>query len=181
MVIALLALCALQDEAPDYFPLKIGNEWRFKGDEGEIIWTIEKAEKVGDTEGLVMKTVSKIGDQQKTVRTWITAGKEGVAVHKTDEEEVKPCQPWIKFPLKKGEKWTSKYKGGTSSFQVGAEADLRVPAGKFKCFPVSESFRGKRTYTITYWFAKDTGPVRVRWVEAGMQLDFNLVKFTPGK
>ncbi len=171
-----------QDDTAEYFPLKVGNEWRFKHSSGEITWTVDRKEKVGNVECFLLRHRAKVRGQEKENLLWLTADKEGVRIHKAYQEVIRDPQFMFKFPLKRGEKWTAKLKNSTSSCIVDGEEDLKTPAGEFKAFKVTETVRaGRATQVVSYFLAKDTGPVRLSFVAESAQLNFDLVKFTPGK
>jgi len=179
----LLATAVLvQDETAEYLPLKVGNEWRFKHSSGEITWTVDRKEKVGNVECFLLRHRSKVRGQEKENLLWLTADKEGVRIHKTNQETPKDPPFMFKYPLKRGESWTAKFKKWTSSCAVDAEEDVRTPAGEYKAFKVTETVRaGQATQVVSYFLAKDTGPVRLSFAAEGALLNFDLVKFTPGK
>jgi hypothetical protein len=120
--------------------------------------------------------------QVKDNLLWLSAGAEGVMLHQVDTERLKPPAPYFKLPPKQGDEWTYTLKIGKSILTVDGEEEIKVPAGKFKCVRVKETTKGDVNQTVTYWLAKDTGLVRLRFVVAEMgTFTFDLAKFTAGK
>lgn len=58
-----------------------------------------------------------------------------------------------------GDSWTVSIEGVISSFKVVAIEDIIIPAGKYKCFKISEEINGFGAKNY-YWFASNVGLIK---------------------
>jgi hypothetical protein len=141
---------AAEKMGAECFPLKDGLKWIYNEGERETVWTCKKA---GDDFQLDRATGGK--NYSFTLR----GSAEGVRIVAEEGKAVDPA-PWLlKFPLKEGDGWETRFSGAEWKAQVGKSEEVEVPAGKFKCATVAFASKdGKSGYTL--WLAKDQGVVK---------------------
>jgi hypothetical protein len=103
------------------------------------------------------------------------------------DAEAEP-EPVFKVGLKAGDTWKVEHSGprkglGTSTFTVGKEEEVEVPAGKFKAIPVTRELPldgrpGSKTIT---WYAPGVGVVKKETDTLGGGGVTVLKSFTPAK
>jgi len=149
-----------------YWPTAVGTKWVYEQGGKESTQEITKVEaRDGGTTRLTVRTkngddiidVAPGGVTQRTVSTF------------TLDTLI------VRFPIKAGDSWAFAYPvqaglhciGGKMT--VGEEEDVKVPAGTFRATKVVctvTEVRGKpidKPYTLTHWYAKGVGLVRVEW------------------
>jgi hypothetical protein len=91
--------------------------------------------------------------------------------------------PLLKLPAKAGDTWGTEGAGPTTTYTMGAEEEVEVPAGKFKALRVdAESQLGGQTRKATAWYAPGVGLVKsVATTPTGFETTSVLKSFTPGK
>ncbi|MBI2900373.1 MAG: hypothetical protein HYY17_09315 [Planctomycetes bacterium] len=193
-VLAALALCATLCSAAaaqeEYFPLQEGHSWTytgtFNGRDLKIVQKVTKKEKVGDVECFVLMTTPSSNKEGEHV----VVTKTGVWRHRYRGEDLVPPVEFLRFPVKAGHKWDTKYTsklgGGETevkgSFEVVAEEDLEVPAGRFKAFKVAVDMKiGDQSSKSAIWFAKDVGIVQQSFTLPAGEVVVKLAKFEKGK
>jgi hypothetical protein len=181
----------------DYYPVAEGYSWTYEAVSGEkkkeAVKKVVGKEKVGETECFVVEDSGMGGDFRKL---YVSAGKDGVTVHKMRREI---SQSWnlLKFPMKKDEKWatqlSSPEKKDTKAdleFTVEDEEEVVVPAGTYKARRLrmlgKEDGKSEKTIELVMWFAPDVGEVKrtvklKRGDEVKEEGVVSLLKFDKGK
>lgn len=182
-----------------YLPLRKGNKWVYKNDYDEateFIHEIVGTEKVGETECFVMEVKSHNEAFTRVLRKeWLASTEEGIRVHQIGTgPSVFPVEaPFfrLKDPLRKDDEWKGATKGSENApryhYIVEGEADVEVPAGKFKAWKVKYKIqRGERhTAEGTEWYARNAGLVRsemsIRNGNDTFAMELELKEFKEGK
>jgi hypothetical protein len=168
-------------EKCEYYPLRVGNVWKYKLGDSHFDMKVDRYEKVGE---VLCARVNTLVDGRVIEFEHLAVTPDGIYRHSIGGK--RPDKPVciLKLPPKKGEKWEVKAQIGEEKlggdFAVG-EAEVGVPAGKYSAV-TSESrnldVNGLKV-SVTYYFAKDVGIVR-QVIEVGPQkTDMQLEKFEP--
>ena len=168
-------------ESP-YFPLKVGNRWVYRLGARTATVRVTKREPVGKVPcaRLEMTVGEEVHTEHLAVRP------DGVYRYRADGQDIEPPLCFLKLPPKAGESWkvASKTAGQaiTGSFTL-AEADVTVPAGKFRAVVVTSTDAqiAGLGVPVTDWFARGVGPVRRRTVLRGAETVLELQEFAPAK
>ncbi len=204
LLVAVLVLAAAtatggqeKQKSPDYYPLVKGNKWVYSqlrdGKEGGErrfdVWKI--AVKGGKTTATVTS-----GSGIDPATSYIYSDEKGVS-----HEAIGGVVPLLKYPVKTGDKWSVTFKAippqaadyTLTATVVGVEAEVTVPAGKFKAVEVRTvelgGFSGKtERIKESIWYAAGVGIVKrvIIWenIATGTtewELAYELKKFTPAK
>ncbi len=165
----ILALCLLLQDALDpaeLYPLKEGTSWTYVSDKSEGRVRIAGKQKVGDAECTVVETTGARG----VAREYVTVGKDGLLMHRTERDKAPPedyAPPVVRLKpgARKGDSWEWKGKAGGQdavfTFTNEGLEDVTVPAGAFKAWRVKvvTTHAGARI-TGTNWYAPGVGIVR---------------------
>lgn len=150
-----------------YYPLKVGTRWQYKVGANSLAVKVVKHEKIGDVTCALLETSR---DDQVLAAEHIGVKADGV--YRYTIGPLKPDPPFriLKLPAKVGDTWKVDTKIGVQelkgSFTVG-EAEVTVPAGKYKTLTVAssglESPDGAGNtvkFVFKFWFAEKVGMVK---------------------
>ncbi|MFN8546204.1 MAG: hypothetical protein U0807_18645 [Candidatus Binatia bacterium] len=178
--------------AGDFFPLAVGNWWKYRWTAGEkteeFTVTVQRTETAGNgTVLFVLETQSSspmvqwYAKQDGWVEMWRTAYPK-----KNMSGEFKPAKRSIQNPLTAGARWEWKgegLKGGPTeeaNIVVGPEA-VKVPSGSYDAMRVEvASILGSSTVKKTHWFADGVGLVRSKTDTGKAESALELVEFNVG-
>jgi hypothetical protein len=201
LTIFLLALSANAQKAgapkrADFFPLSVGNEWKYRHSEGmEFTFKVLSEEKQKD--GGVRYLFEKLSGV--TVHSWYSKTPDSVLDHRDQYPEqegldikYEPPKPLLKNPLVPGATWSWKGKtitgtDGTESSKVIGPEMVEVPAGKFRAMKVvSQITDAQAPKTVTAWYVDGIGLVKSMTdagaIKYGWELiDYNFKKKTNPK
>lgn len=174
-----------QEASPDprvYFPLQVGNTWRFVNSAGaETVTQVVRIEKVQNEEGYRLET----SVANRVVSSEVLAVRpDGIYRLAANDVPLNPPMPVLKNPLKAGASWSfqSQVKdrtiGGTLTVQSLAEAEM-TRAGKFKCVKVAgDNLQlDKQKAALTTWYAPQVGPVKISIKIGEQETTLELVEF----
>jgi hypothetical protein len=174
-----------------YFPTKVGDkrvyERTSRASKSEIIDTVIKVETKGNA--VLVTTTREFEETKRTVATVYEVSAKGVFRVSTGERAEATPHPLLKLPVKAGESWIAEIASPSNIGQVklkntvGKEAEIEVPAGKFKAIPVeteSEVIAGLPKATTT-WYAPGVGVVKETAKYGKTDTVTVLKSFTPGK
>lgn len=170
---------------PDYFPLRVGDWWKYRstynGNTSEFTITVVK--KDGDL--IEVDTTST-----NLIQDWYKKGNGLVEVHKEAYPknnmvaEFKPVKKWLKNPLVVGDKWEWSGTGMmntqiSSHDEVKAAVDVAVPAGKFSTMEVdSKVNQGGADVAKTYFYADGIGLVKSMTDSGGVKSTTELIDYS---
>jgi len=173
-------------EAPDYYPLQVGNQWNYKldvnGKEIAMITRIAKIETIKDQpyarlEAEVMGKVTATEHLRKTDK--------GVIRLRTNTIEADPPLLLIKTPLKAGDKWGGEFTadGKQAKYETRVSEEMvKVPAGRFKTMKVAIRLQeGGTVVNTTYWFAAGIGFVKQTVEAPSLNISIELEKYKLNK
>jgi hypothetical protein len=161
-----------------YFPVKEGaRRVMERTHDGRTVETVETVTKVVSQDGNHTVTV-EVGRDRATGASEFVVSSKGVFRTPFGGDEPTP-----EFQPARGDTWTTAgTDGDKSTSTVGAEEEVKVPAGTFKAIPVvTEMSVGKLAYTYTTWFAPGVGGVKVVMTGPRSEEVQVLKEFTPGK
>jgi hypothetical protein len=172
----------------DYYPLKVGNKWACKLEEGtntsKVNVQITRTEKKGDLEMVVVEA----NRDGKVLSEHLASNSKGVFRYKIGGMELPTPVCVIQYPVKKGDAWESSTPAGgegvSYSFKskTGDVEELKVPAGTYKAVKVETDGQvGPQKMRITTWFAPYVGPVKQLVEIMGKTTKLELEKFEEGK
>jgi len=183
-----------------YYPLAKGAKWVYStdyADDTELVHEVVAAEKVGTVDCFVVehKTVSPTLGSRMMRKEWLAADGDGVLIHKlqrgrSEMEVVKPFYK-VKHAMRKDDEWKGDVKAEENppqyTIRVEEEADVEVPAGKYKAWKVHVKIESGTRHGAesTEWYAKNVGLVKADiTIKAGGE-EFTMVtelkKFEAGK
>jgi hypothetical protein len=181
-----LTTCALAQRtkapaAKDYFPLRVGDSWKYHmiDEDGEYTVKVLSAEKQAD--GTMLYLLEKLVGME--IHDWYSKQDGWVLLHREaypqqDGVEVKYETPrqFLKNPLVAGAtwRWQGKSVAQTNireSNQVVGPETVKVPAGTFRAMKViSHGSDGEAVVTKTYWYAEGVG--LIKWMTEGGQVKY---------
>jgi hypothetical protein len=181
--------------APDYFPLRVGDSWKYRStvSDAEAIVKVVSAEKQADgTMRYLLEKVAgaKIDNWYSKTDGWVLMHREAYPEHEGLEMKYEPAKPYLKTPLVAGATWNWKGKSTTQnemseSYQVIGLEMVEVPAGKFRAMKiVGKVSEAAALMTKTYWYVNGVGLVKYT-TEAGPTkygfelIDYSFKKATP--
>jgi hypothetical protein len=172
---------------PDYYPLKPGTKWNYQvtaqGKTVKVSNVIDKIEEVKGQSLAVQKTIvnGAVGATEK-----LSANRQGVFRHQTNNIDTTPPICLIKYPVKPGDSWEGEHQSGPDkskvTVKVGKFEEIKVPAGKYKTISATLTTNVKgQNVTTTYWFADNVGIVKQTAMIGGLNVLMELEKFEPAK
>jgi hypothetical protein len=160
---------------PDYFPLKLGDWWKYKsttaeGKTSEFTVKVLRQEKQtdGSTQTLVetLTSFQTINDWYSKPPGWLLLHRQAFPSNPNLKAEFQPIRRYLKNPLIPGDTWDWQGQGmmgvaiQENSKVIGAE-EVMVPAGKFRAMKViTQLTQGGTPVTKTYWYANFVGLVK---------------------
>jgi VanZ family protein len=149
---------------PNYFPLTDGATWEegdseTKGRNARIVITCRPVEED--------PTAARLARQYYAGSTYVknlsvsnVYRKKGAELHEHPSGPKGTPVLLLRHPFEKGQKWTSKRVGRTSSFVIDGTADVKVAAGEFKdCLVVREQPEGVTGSWQVNYYAPGVGRV----------------------
>lgn len=182
MLLALLLAAAAQDA--DYFPLKKGAEWTYSYPNGVTLTA-----RVADTatiKGVDCVAVDTEQGPQKA-REWLAVTPDGVKSFKLENQmgATEFPQPLLraKFPLTKGDSWKVVLQEepalNTYLYSCEGTESVTVAGAALDCVRISASRQTPQgLLSMTTWYAKGVGPVRVRYSVGAQSMTADLVRTT---
>jgi hypothetical protein len=183
-----------------FYPLAKGNKWTYStdySDETELVHEVVAAEKVGDVDCFVVehKTVSPTLGTRMMRKEWLAAGADGILIHKLQRgrSEMDVAKPFykVKNAMRKDEEWKGDVKAEENppqyTIRVDEEADVEVPAGKYKAWKVHVKIESGTRHGSegTEWYVKNVGIVKSELTIRAAGDEFTMVselkKFEAGK
>ncbi|MFN8610822.1 MAG: hypothetical protein U0931_24990 [Vulcanimicrobiota bacterium] len=183
-----LGLClwaAPVQAAPDFFPLRVGDWWKYKVQSG------------GKTTDFTIKVVKQQGDRvlvettsSQVIQDWYSHPAGWVLQHQTIypasklKADLKPARKLLKNPLVPGEKWDYKGTGmmGVSLEEhnrVGPAREVKVAAGTFQAVHLDTQVTQAGAKVVkSYDYADGIGLVRSHTESGGVKSDCELVDYS---
>lgn len=187
------SITAQRKKAPtrDYFPMRVGDSWTYRQDEGDAEYTVKVLSAEKQADGTTRYMLEKQAGAQ--IKSWYSKSNGWVLMHGESYvgQELKstyePPRQFLKNPLVAGGKWNWKGKAITNmdatefNEVIGPEM-VKVPAGTFRAMKiVSKIDDGGAAMTKTYWYADGVGLVKTtsegRQIKYGWELkDYSFKK-----
>jgi len=180
---------AIQQQAPSYFPLAIGNHWTYaistSGQSGEFDVRIDTKETVGGVECYVREYLLQSGNQRECY-AWVG---DRLYMYKSEVDyqvfSMVPPVLSLDSPLESGHEWTWQGQGQagsgtftvTESFHVMEPMRLSVPAGTFDTVVVQVTHTDGGYATGTRWYACGVGLVKDVSTTQGVTVTLELKSF----
>jgi hypothetical protein len=173
-----------------YYPLQVGNTWRYKIGENKFRLRVTRHEKVGD---VLCARVEMMRNDKVVATEHFAVTSDGV--YRQDLEDLqgekhtvqtpKPPILVLKLPPKAGDTWKvdsrSEGRNFRGAFKIG-EAEVKVPAGSYKAITVTSQDLEVNALrpTITTYFASGVGMVKQTIEEGPGKIEIELEQFEPG-
>lgn len=175
--------------APDYFPLRVGDSWKYRsiGEDFEFTTKVVSAEKQADgtTLYLVEKLAGvKIDDWYSRTDGWVLMHREAYPEQPGLDVKYQPARQYLKNPLVAGAKWNWKGKSvtqteGVESNEIIGTETVEVPAGRFRAMKVvGQVSDGGAIKTRTSWYANGVGLVKSTTEAGQLKYGFELVDYS---
>jgi hypothetical protein len=179
LLILLVLACAAgqkqKEPPPDYFPLRVGDSWKYQsttadGKQSEFTMKVLSDEKQADGSAQylveIQSTFKPIHEWYSKPTGWVLWHREAYTSNESMKVTFEPVRQYLKNPLTTGASWSWKGKGMMGvdideSNQVTSAEAVEVPAGKFQAMKVeSKVNQGGTPVTKTYWYANWVGLVK---------------------
>jgi hypothetical protein len=180
LVLILLTLAAAagqkqQEPPPDYFPLRVGDWWKYQsttadGKQSEFTMKVLSNEKQADGSALylveIQSTFKPIHEWYSKPMGWVLWHREAYTSNESMKVTFEPVRQYLKNPPTTGATWSWKGKGMLGvdideSNQVISSEAVEVPAGKLQAMKVETKVnQGGTLVTKTYWYANWVGLVK---------------------
>lgn len=184
-ILALLLCAAPAYATPDFFPLRVGDWWKYRVQSGSKTsdFTIKVVKQQGDR--ILVETKST-----QVIQDWYSHPGGWVLLHQTLypasnlKADLKPPRKLLKNPLVPGEKWDYKGTGmmGVSleeHNQVGAAREVKVAAGTFQAVHLDTKVtQGGAKVLKSYDYADGIGLVRSHTETGGVKSDCELIDYS---
>jgi hypothetical protein len=175
--------------APDYFPLRVGDSWKYRStvSDAEATVKVVSVEKQADgTMRFLLEKVAgaKIDNWYSKTDGWVLMHREAYPEHEGLEMKYEPARQYLKIPLVAGATWSWKGKSTTQnelseSYQVVGTEVVEVPAGKFRAMKiVGKIAEASATMTKTYWYADGVGLVKYTTEAGPTNYGFELIDYS---
>jgi hypothetical protein len=176
--------------SPDYFPLRVGDSWKYRStvsSDTEAIVKVVSAEKQADgTMRYLLEKVSgaKIDNWYSKTNGWVLMHREAYPEHEGLEMKYEPAKQYLRNPLVAGATWSWKGKSTTQnemseSYTVIGPEMVEVPAGKFRAMKiVGKVSEASAMMTKTYWYVDGVGLVKYTTEAGPTNYGFELIDYS---
>lgn len=173
-------------KTPNYYPLQVGNEWRFKVAVGDKSATaISRIVKIDTINGLALARLEATVNDQIIATEHLRQTPEGIFRHRNQGQEITPPICLLKFPAKPGAKWSADITVGKDTGKYHCETKeetVKVPAGEFKTLRVTIRLESQgKAVNTSYWFVPEVGFVRQTVEAEQLSIVMELEKYTLAK
>jgi len=163
---------------PNYYPMEVGNEWKYRSKSKDKTSSITT--RITKLDTINGQSLSRL--EMFDLTEHLSQTEKGVFRHRMNGAEISPPFQLLAYPPKVGTKWEGESATKKGKFKYSAEIQveesIEVPAGTFNAirvaFVVEEN--GKKTDSV-YWFAKDVGFVKQTMEGTGPAVLLELEKF----
>lgn len=189
MLLALLSNTAVwgqqrQIEARLYFPLALGNTWRFTNTAGsESVTQVTRLEKVHQEEGFRLET--SVGNRVISSEV-LALRSDGIYRLAANDVPIQTPILLLKNPIQLNDSWSfqSRVKDRTIQGKLAVQAldeEVVTRAGKFKCVKIGgDSLQlDNQKVALTYWLAPNVGPVKISVKIGEQETTLELTDFKP--
>lgn len=173
----------------DYFPLRVGDSWTYRSDEGDTEYTVKVLGEEKQTDGTILYLLEQKAGLD--IHSWYSKSNGAVLIHREaypqpEGLDVKhePARQVLPDRLVAGAKW--KWTGRSVTGQdvsefsqvVGPEL-VKVAAGTFRAMKiVSKVSNGEAVITRTYWYAPGVGLVKTLSENPQLKYGWELVSYS---
>jgi hypothetical protein len=161
-----------------YYPLKAGTKWEYRAGDRKLVSRVARQDEKGTLIEVLID--GKVVDRQH-----ILIKADGIYRTTLNGEAYSSPFRLLNLPPKAGDKWRfdTALKEQKLQGEVRiSEAEVTVPAGKYKTFAATADFKvGDRSAGTTWYFAPDVGPVKIVVKGRTEDLVIELEKLEPGK
>ena len=113
---------AAEPRDADYYPLKVGNEWRYEFEaDGKTSTLVSRVAKQEEIDGVLLYRIDSEIDSEPFGTEHLRVTDEGVFRCRYNGGELDPPVCVIKFPLKEGETWQGKTGRGKEKYEISRQ------------------------------------------------------------
>ena len=157
--------------ALDYFPLRVGDSWKYRMIDNDTEYTVKVLSAEKQLDGTLLYLLEKqagviIHDWYSKMNGWVLIHREAYEGQEGLNVKYQPPKQYLKNPLVAGDKWNWKGKSITQTEMeehnevMGVEV-VKVPAGTFRATKIiSRVSDGEAVMQKTYWYADGVGLVK---------------------
>jgi len=178
--------------APDYFPLRLHDWWRYKstqasGATSEFTRTVVAEKKQSDGS---LRQCLELSNPKPLIQEWYSKSPSGVLLREEEylggggKVAFDPARPMLELPLKPGVTWTWNGVARTNvrvaeTNEVFPKERVQTPAGRFEAVKiVTHIEQGGAQATKTSWYAPGVGLVRQTTDSSGVTSSTELVDYS---
>jgi hypothetical protein len=174
---------------PDYYPMKVGTTWYYKGEaNGNPLTLRNEVTKIENINGVEMSRIETFtANEMSVANEHVSANAKGIYRNRVQGNEPDPAVLILQYPAKAGLKWNVESKVGTetiSGVYKTEEEEVTVPAGKYKAIKVISDAEVKpsgQKVLSTVWMVDGVGVVKQITDLGQIVIKLELDKFVPGK
>ena len=180
---------AKQVAARDYFPLRVGDSWKYRMTDNDTEYTVKVLSAEKQADGTTLYLLEKqagvvIRDWYSKPTGWVLLRREAYVGQEGLDIKYAPPKQYLKNPLVAGEKWNWKGKSITQTDVeehnevIGIEV-VKVPAGTFRAMKiVSRVSDGSAAIQKTYWYADGVGLVKSMTEGGQLKYGWELIDYS---
>jgi len=173
-----------------YYPTKEGDKlvYEMTSPVGTAMEITELVTKVEKKDGALIVSIERNLGGKSALPSQFSISEKGVSRIATSGRVLPVPIPLLNLTTKPGDTWTYEPDTGgggparMTTYRMGKEEDVEVPAGKFKAVRVeSEQQLGANVYKATLWYAPGVGLVKSVSISGDTERTQVLKSYTPGK
>ncbi|HKB05061.1 MAG TPA: hypothetical protein VKD90_22750 [Gemmataceae bacterium] len=176
------------DRPGPYFPTAVGDAWVSEVTYGGKVYEFKQVVTAVESKGgVTVVTVRREEDRGSPKSGEYRVSDAGVFLAAYDGKPFDPPKCLLRLPARAGDGWEQEHPpggfgpGGKSTFRVGKEAEVEVPAGRFRAVSVEQvNEGGEADGRLTHWHAPGRGVVKVEGVLGKLEFRQVLKSFAPG-
>jgi hypothetical protein len=187
-VVAQKSKAPVKAPAPDYFPLRVGDSWKYRNTSGESEFTLKVVSAEKQADGTMLYLIEKLAGAKiqlwySKTSEWVLQHRESYPEHEGLEIKYAPAKQYLRNPLVAGAKWNWAGKSVTQndlneSHQVIGPEMVEVPAGKFMAMKIVSQISEASPKTVTTWYAKGVGMVKYVTDAGQIHYGYELVDYS---
>lgn len=172
----------------DYYPLKVGTQWHYKGEANGVPLELRnEVTKIENINGIEMGRIETFAQDRSVANEHISANAKGIYRNRIQGTEPDPPVMILQYPVKPGDKWNIESKVGGETIKgvyKTEEEEVTVPAGKYKAIKIisdAEVIPSGQKVMSTVWMVDGVGVVKQITDLGQVQIKLELDKFVAGK
>jgi hypothetical protein len=174
-----------EPQPADYLPLREGTKWHFDAKVNSLsVPMIIRVAKFQSSESRQAARLETVVNGSVAASEYLGVSEEGIFRLKMNNIDINPPLQILRFPIKKGDAWTSTATVGGETLKADSVVDLQkvsVPAGSFEAALVTTTVSTPQgRMTNRQWFAPGIGLVKQEVNLSGAKILAELRSSEPG-